>query len=223
MHEKLNKGLQCGLIGNALFVLFAIVTFIYYETDGTSKILEILAYTCEFGGFGVMLFSSYFLIISLRDRKLLKIGYTLYTVMEAFLMYCELNTFDVVSFYKPYSLPLAIVHAIISAAVCFTFLTLDPYEAPLEFVIIVCVGLILGGMFGNIIGIRIYFSILVNAITFTAMFAMIIRLVKREQINIECHGDQARVMEYSSVFFEDEKKDKKKPQIEKSEEDKGNQ
>ena len=54
------------------------------------------------------------------------------------------------------------------------------------------------------------------------MFAMIIRLVKREQINIECHGDQARVMEYSSVFFEDEKKDKKKPQIEKSEEDKGN-
>ena len=121
--------------------------------------------------------------------------------MEAFFMYCELNSFDVLSFYDPYSLPLAIVHSIVSAVICFAFLSLDPYKTNFEVVVIVCVGLILGGMFGNLMGIRLYFSILVNAVSFTALFVAIRYLMKREEIEIDCYGDRARVAVYKSTMF----------------------
>ena len=73
-----------------------------------------------------------------------------------------------------------------------------------EVVIIVCIGLIMGGMFGNLMGIRIYFSILVNAIAYSLMFGAIIYMLKKEIIEIDCYGDSARVAEYKSVFFEEE-------------------
>ena len=118
-------------------------------------------------------------------------------------MYCDLNSFEVMSFYDPYSMLLAIVHSVISAAVCFAFLYLDPYKTPFEVVVIICIGVILGGMFGNLLGIRIYFSILVNAIAFTGLFAAIKYMYGHDIIEIDCHGDQARVAEYKSGFFDD--------------------
>ena len=36
------------------------------------------------------------------------------------------------------------------------------------------------------------------------MYAAIIRLMKKETIEIDCYGDSARVAEYKSVFFEEE-------------------
>ena len=59
----------------------------------------------------------------------------------------------------------------------------------------------LGGMFGNIMGIRVYFSIMSNAVGFSILFAAIRYLLKREEIEIDCHGDNARVNEYSSSTF----------------------
>ena len=86
---------------------------------------------------------------------------------------------------------------------CFSFIQLDPNRSKLEVVVIVCTGIMLGGMFGNIMGIRVYFSIISNAVGFTLLFAAIRYLLKREEIEIDCHGDNARVSEYnSSTFFE---------------------
>ena len=59
------------------------------------------------------------------------------------------------------------------------------------------------GMLGNIMGIRIYFSILVNAFAFSLLFAGIRFLTKREEIDIDVYGDRATVTEYSSDFFKD--------------------
>ena len=208
MHERLNRGLTFGLIGNALFIAFAFITLVlFYRTEGTSKILEVLAYACDISGFFFLMFGNYLIITAIRGRLLFKIGFTLYIIMEALMMVLELNSFEVSSFYKPYSLALAIFHSLISAAVCFSFLYLDPYKTSLEVTIIICVGLILGGMFGNIIGIRLYFSVLANAIAYTGLFAAIIRMRKREIIEIDCYGDSARVAEYKSVVYEEETDD----------------
>lgn len=204
MHEKLSRGLTYGLIGNILFVLFGIVCFIYYSCyeSGSmlSRTLEVIAYCLEACGFLCIVLAILDINRTVRMRPWLKFGYPVYIAMELILMIMELNSayFD---FYKPYSLLLAIIHAVFSAVICFTFLSLDPGKTCLEVTVTICLGVILGGMLGNILGIRIYFSILVNAVSFTGLFAAIKWLLSREMIEIDCHGDKARVQEYKSTFF----------------------
>lgn len=207
MHKQLNIGLNLGLIGNALFLAFAVTCAFYYliydPNSAFVKFLEITAYTFEFSGFIALIVSDILISRTTRMRIWLKIAFTFYIIMEAFMMYCELNAFQVRGFYDPYSFALAIAHSIVSAVVCLLFLSLDPYKVNFEVVVIVCVGLILGGMFGNLMGIRIYFSIFVNAVAFTILFGAIKYLQKREEIEIDCHGDNAKVTEYSQKdFFE---------------------
>ena len=207
MHKQLNIGLNLGLVGNALFIGFASVCAVYYliyDPESTlTRVVEIIAYALEFGGFLTLIAADVLIARTTRMRKWMKIGFTFYIIMEAFMMFCELDPFRVESFYDPYSFALAIVHSIISAAVCLSFLSLDPYKAKFETVVIVCVGMMLGGMFGNLMGIRIYFSIFVNAVAFTVLFGAIKFLQKREEIEIDCHGDKAKVTEYSQKdFFE---------------------
>lgn len=206
MHRKLNLGLNLGLIGNILFIIFSAICYVYYlifdPESGFVKFLEILAYICEFSGFGTLIASDILIIKTARMRNWLKICFSLYIVIEAVMMTLELNSYKV-NFYKPYSLLLAIVHSVFSAAVCFSFLTLDPDKKPYEIISIICIGIMLGGMFGNIIGIRIYFSIFTNAVAFTILFSSIKYMMKREIIEIDCYGDRARVAEYRSTFFEE--------------------
>lgn len=215
MHKKLSLALTLGLIGNALFILFALLAYTYYRVyDPDSKsvvILEHITYTSLMSGFFCLAASALLLWITLRMRTVLKAGFSIYIIMEAVLMYLELNSFRYMSFYEPYSLKLAIAHSILSAAVCFLFVYLDPYKMPFEIMIILCIGLILGGMFGNIMGIRIYFSILVNAISFAILFFGIKVMIKREIIEIDCYGDIARVAEYRSVFFEEDADEEDEP------------
>lgn len=207
MQGRLSKGIFCGFIGNALFILFALVTFIFYKIFFTApeslvKSLEILAYAVEICGFAVLAVSDYLICTAVRMRKWFKIGFSAYILMEAALMILELNYYDFSSFYDPYSFALAIVHSIISAAVCFTFISLDPYKTKLEVIVIICIGIILGGMFGNLLGMRVYFSILVNAVSFTILFASVMYMRKKEIIEIDCHGDKARVAEYKGLLEE---------------------
>lgn len=206
MHKKLNTGLNLGLIGNALFIAFSAVCFVYYliydPEKKISKFLEITAYVCEFSGFGVLILSDILIIKTARMRDWLKIAFSVYIVTEAVMMTLELNSYRI-EFYKPYSLLLAILHSIFSASVCFSFLTLDPDKKAYEIVTIICIGIILGGMLGNVMGIRIYFSIFTNAIAFTLLFGAIKFMLKRETIEIDCYGDRARVAEYKSTFFEE--------------------
>ena len=206
MHKKLHTGLNLGLIGNALFIIFSAVCFVYYlifNPESTfSKVLEITAYVCEFSGFGILIISDILIIKTARMRDWLKIAFSVYIITEAVMMMLELNSYRI-DFYKPYSLPLAILHSVFSAVVCFSFLTLDPDKKIYEIIVIICIGIILGGMLGNVMGIRIYFSIFTNAIAFTVLFASIKFMLKREAIEIDCYGDRARVAEYKSTFFEE--------------------
>ncbi len=207
MHERLKFGVKLALIGNALFIAFGLVCLFYYKTYNSestfSKILEILAYLCEISGFLTLAYSDYLISTSIRDRFWLKLGFSVYIVLEAVMMIFELNSYHL-DFYKPYSLGLAIFHALISAAVCFSFLLFDMHNSKYEAVIIICTGIIFGGMLGNIIGVRIYFSIIVNAISFTFLFFKTQKMLENEDIEIDCHGDPAHVATYSSNdFFKD--------------------
>lgn len=206
MHEKLNRGLTFSLLGNILFVLFGLVCFIFnktYKVDSLlSNTLEGIAYTVEVAGFVFFIIGILLIIRTTRMRVLMKTALSVYTVTEAVMMILELNSFRL-SWYVPSSLLLAIVHSIFSAAVCFSLLSLDPYKNKFEVVTIICIGVILGGMFGNLLGIRIYFSIIVNAVAFSVMFGFIKVYLKNEEIEIDCYGDRARVAEYKSEFFEE--------------------
>ncbi|HOR22489.1 MAG TPA: hypothetical protein PLY43_07170, partial [Ruminococcus sp.] len=130
MRERLNKGLSLGFLGNVFFVMFGFICYIYYLTydpdSAVSKAIEMIAYVVEFSGFGMLIFSDYLISVAVRMRKLMKIAYTAYIVVEVVLMIIELNSFTFRSFYDPYSVVLAIIHAVFSGLVCLSFLQLDP-------------------------------------------------------------------------------------------------
>ena len=208
--EKLTKGIFFGLIGNMLFVAFGLICLFYYYTyvNGSvfSKIIEILAYCTEFMGFGLLLYADWLLIKSIRLRRLLKVSFSAYIFLEAMMMILELNAYKIDA-YEPYSLALAIAHAVVSGMVCFSFLQLDPDNVKWEVAIGACFTLIIAGMLGNILGIRIYFSIITNAVGFSVLFAAMKFLRDRDQIEIDCYGDRANPMEFSSSTLFDEMKD----------------
>lgn len=199
--EKLTKGIFFGLIGNLLFVAFGLICLFYYYTYSNeslfSKIIEILAYCTEFMGFGLLLYADWLFIKSIRLRRLLKISFSSYIFFEAVMMILELNAYKIEA-YEPYSLALAIVHAVISGMVCFSFLQLDPDNVKWEVAIGACFTLIIAGMLGNILGVRVYFSIITNAVGFSVLFAALKFFRDREQIEIDCRGDRANVSEFSS-------------------------
>lgn len=207
MQEKLTKGIFFGLVGNILFVAFGLICLLYYYTYNAesifSKIIEFIAYCTEFMGFGLLIYADYLLIASLRLRRMLKVCFSAYIVLESVMMFLELNAYNF-TFYQPYSLTLAIVHAVVSAAACFAFLQLDPDNTKYEVAIITCIALILAGMLGNILGIRVYFSIMASALGFVVLFGAIHYLRSREEIEIDCYGDRANVAVFnSSTLFND--------------------
>lgn len=210
MQEKLDKGLFFGLIGNALFVAFGVICYIFYLTykDNSffSRVLEAIAYCTEFLGFGLLIYADYLLAASLRLRNLLKISFTAYIVLEAVIMALELNSYRI-EFYKPYSMAIAIVHAVISGAACLAFLQLDPDNPKFELTIVISIAMVFCGMLGVVLGIRAYFGVLINALSFAVLFALIRFLRSREEIEIDCNGDQARVAEYTSSMFADDDSD----------------
>lgn len=199
--EKLTKGIFFGLIGNLLFVAFGLICLFYYYTYSNeslfSKIIEILAYCTEFMGFGLLLYADWLFIKSIRLRRLLKISFSSYIFFEAVMMILELNAYKIEA-YEPYSLALAIAHAVISGMVCFSFLQLDPDNVKWEVAIGACFTLIIAGMLGNILGVRVYFSIITSAVGFSVLFAALKFFRDREQIEIDCRGDRANVSEFSS-------------------------
>ena len=206
MHERLNFGLKLSLIGNILFIAFGIVCFIFYLTYSSDSILTsflcFIAYTIEIGGFAVLAMGDWLMASSMRFRTTLKIAWPFYICLEAVMMILELNSYNI-KMYKPYSLPLAIAHSVISGLVCLTFLQLEKDNKKLELRIIICICIMFAGMLGNILGIRVYFSIIINAVAFAILFQSVRTLVKHGDIEIDCHGDRARVAEYKSEFVDD--------------------
>ncbi len=211
--EKLTKGIFFGLIGNLLFIGFGLVCLLFYATykDGSffSRLLEAAAYSIEFLGFGFLIYADWLLIKSVRMRDLLKISFTAYIFLEAIMMILELNSGKIAA-YEPYSLALAMVHATVSGLACFAFLQLDPDNVKWEVAICACFTLIVAGMLGNILGIRIYFSIITNAIGFAVLFGAMKFFRDREEINIDCYGDRASEAVFSSSTIFDSGKSEPK-------------
>jgi phosphotransferase system glucose/maltose/N-acetylglucosamine-specific IIC component len=118
------------------------------------------------------------------------------------MMIMELNSYRL-SFYAPYSLLLAMVHSAFSGLTCLTFLQLDPNKKKLELFTIISIAIMFCGMLGNIIGLRIYFSIMINSVAFSVMYFSVRWLIKREDIEVDCHGDKARVAEFTSKIVDD--------------------
>lgn len=206
--EKLTKGILFGLIGNLLFVAFGLMCLLYYRTYNYesffSKFIEAVAYAVEFAAFGLLLYADWLLIKSIRLRRLLKISFTLYIFLEVIMMILELNAHNIES-YKPYSLSLAIIHAVVSGFAAFAFLQLDPDNVRWEISIGACFTLIIAGMIGNLFGVRVYFSIITNAVGFSILFAMMKFFRDRSQLEIDCYGDRASEMVFSgSTIFDDE-------------------
>jgi len=211
--EKLTKGIFFGLVGNLLFVAFGLICLFYYYTYASesifSKVIEVIAYCTEFMGFGLLLYSDWLLIKSIRLRRLLKVSFSVYIVLEAVMMILELNAYRIEA-YEPYSLALAMIHAVVSGMVCFAFLQLDPDNVKWEVAIGACFTLIIAGMLGNILGVRIYFSIITNAVGFSVLFAAMKFFRDRGQIEIDCYGDRANAAEFSSSTLFAEMKDDEK-------------
>ena len=209
--EKLTKGIFFGLIGNLLFVAFGLICLLYYKTYNYtsfhSRFLEVAAYSAEFMGFGLLLYSDWLFVKSIRFRRLLKVSFTIYIFLEAIMMILEINAYKIEG-YEPYSLPLAMAHAVVSGLVAFSFLQLDPENVRWEFSIGLCFTMIVAGMLGNILGVRVYFSIITNAVGFAILFAMMKFFRDRDQIEIDCYGDKANEMQFTGSTLFNEADDK---------------
>lgn len=209
MQAKLSRAITLGIIGNGLFILFLLVSLLYnrlFTSDinsGLLKLIEVTAYIIEVSGFAVLVMADYFICSAVKMCKLPKVTFSLYLAMEALFMFCELNGYLVRNFYAPYSLGLYIIHVLASAAVCFTFVYFDPYKSKFELLIIGSIVIILAGLFGNYMGVRIYFSIIANALAYIVLFTGMKIMLKREIIEIECHGDRTNEVKYKSGFFEE--------------------
>lgn len=213
-HEKLTKGIMFGLIGNLLFVAFGIVALFYYHTYHVgsifSKIIEVFAYCIEFMGFGLLIYADWLLIKSIRLRRLLKFSFSAYIFLEAAMMILELNSYKVEA-YEPFSLAVAMSHAVASGLACFAFLQLDPDNVKWEISVGACFTLILAGMFGCLFGERVYFSIITNAVGFSVLFGAMKFFREREEIEIDCYGDRANEAVFSSsTLFGEEDNDETK-------------
>lgn len=208
--ENLKKGIYFGMIGNILFVAFGLLCLLYYYTyvprSVISKILEMLAYGTELVGFGLLIYADYLLIVSIRLRRLLKVSFSAYIFLEALVMVLELN-WSRLPFYQPYSLWIAIVHSVISGACCFAFLQLDAENTKFEVIVSACIVAIFAGMLGNILGIRVYFSVMINAVSFAFLFGGTRFLLEREDISIDCIGDRANEAVFSSSTLFSDKAD----------------
>ena len=206
MQERFRFSIKLCMIGNLLFVAFGLVCAIFYKTyeprSALSGFLEFVAYLVEASGFGTLVFADYVIFTSVRDRNIMKISFSLYILLEGIMMFLELNSYKF-EFYKPYSLLLAITHSTLSALVCLSFLQFEPDNKKYEPIIIACSAIIFCGMFGSIMHIRIYFSIIVNAAAFAILFYMTQRLLEKEELSVDCHGDRATVTEYPNSFFKD--------------------
>jgi hypothetical protein len=206
MHPKLKRCFQFGQYANILFLLFALICVIYYWLISRYSLtlipLEIAAYTVETGGFVMMLLSLMNFWKIVRHRYIMKSAMLIYLVVEVVIMIMDFNA-DRIPFYESSSMALNIAHSIFSAAICFTYLALEPKNTYLEVAIVIAITIILSGMFGIIFGMHVYVCLFANSIAYVFFFSMLRFLHSQERIMIDCHGDRAREYKFKSSFFDE--------------------
>ncbi len=206
MHPKLKKCFQLGQYANLLFLLFAMVCAVYYWLISRHGIeivaLEIAAYTIETGGFVCMLLSLLHFCRIVRHRYLMKTAMVVYLIVEVTIMIMDFNA-EHIPFYESNSMALNIGHSIFSAATCFSYLALQKKNTALQVAIVVTVTIILSGMFGTIYQWPVYISLFANSVAYVVLFSILRFLLSQERLEIDCHGDRARVQTYTSTFFDE--------------------
>lgn len=206
MHPNLKRCFSCGQYGNILFLLFALLAWLYYWSISRNGVeivaLEIAAYTVEVGGFVFMLFSLLNFHRIVRHRMLMKTAMLVYIIVEAVIMIIDFN-YEKFPFWHANAMWLNIGHSIFSGAICFTYLALEPKNTGLEVAIIISEVIILAGMFGTVFHFPVYVTLLCNALAYVVFFSILRFLVAQERIMIDCHGDRARETKYRSDFFDD--------------------
>lgn len=206
MHPRLKKCFHFGQYANILFLVFAAICALYYWLIERHHIellpLEIAAYAVETGGFVLMLFSLINFWKIVRHRYIMKAAMLIYLVVEVTIMILDFNA-EHIPFYQSHSMVYNIVHSIFSAAICFTYLALEPKNTALEVSVVIAVTIILSGMCGTIFGLHVYISLFANSVAYVFFFSMLRFLHSQERLLVDCHGDRARVQEYKSSFFDD--------------------
>lgn len=203
---NIKRTVLLGLLANISFVVFIIICMIYYaynrRTGEICYVVDAVAYIVEAIGFILMFVSIFGQINILRERKLYKISMAVYWIIELSIMIFDFNLLDTDEFYNPTSKVLIIGHCVFSVLVCLTSLTLDLRKTCLEVCTGVAAVIIMLGMVSIIYDVRLYASVLINAIAYIFLNAAILEMLRRESIEIDCHGDKARVAEFSSSFFD---------------------
>ena len=198
--------MKMGRMANILFIIFIIVSVLYYYTlgkEGKGFIpFEVFAFSIE--GIAFMLFTicAVWLDRLVRARGIMKGLLIAYIAVEVGLMLLEFGVFPSIR-YVGLSVPLIIAHVIFSAGVSLSLLMLDPQNKKLQTIVIVTTAVILAGMLTCAAGYRVYASILVNAIAYIIFFTAMVRELALEELDIDCYGDQAKVSEISSTMFAD--------------------
>ncbi|MBR6618325.1 MAG: hypothetical protein IKL00_10710, partial [Oscillospiraceae bacterium] len=125
--------------------MFAFVSVLYYWLIKRHNIevvaLEIAAYTIETGGFVLMLLSLINFWKIVRHRYIMKAAMLIYLITEVVIMIMDFNA-ERLEFYQSNSMALNIGHSIFSAAICFTYLSLEPKNTALEVSIVVTITII---------------------------------------------------------------------------------
>ncbi len=195
-----------GLIANACFVLFIIVTMLYYRNYlSTGKIriwVETIAYSCEVIGFILMSANVIGYISKLRSAILMKIAMSVYFIVEFVIMIMDLNIIDAGEFYTPASKVLIITHCVFSAFVGMTYILLDSSSKQLQASVIISCFIMLTAVFSIVFNVRVYASVLINSIAYIVLFALILFFYKRERIYVDCYEEDGN--DYTdSTFFSD--------------------
>ncbi len=197
------------LASNILFVLFIIVTMVYYayylKTGNIVRVVEFIAYTMEVGGFILMLASIMGYISKLRGRLLLKIGMSVYFVVEFIIMILDFNVIDAKDFYSPTSKILIISHCVFSAAVALLYMGLEKNRLCLQISVAVTAVIMMLGVFSIVYNVRVYASVLINCIAYIIMYSLILTFHGRQLLEVDCYGDSEKLYDDSGFFIDDHK------------------
>jgi len=195
-----------GIYSNIMFILFIIICLFYYDIYGNSGIastpFEIIAFTVETLGFILMAISIFGIILIVRQRMIMKILMAIYLVVEVVIMFADFGFLSPGNWYNGYSKVLIILHAIFSATVCLSYMSLDYKKIPFQIIVGIASCIMLAGMFCIIFNIRIYASVLTNSVAYLFLYVAMIIQLNLEILQVDCYGDKANVVEYKSSFFD---------------------
>ena len=198
--------MKMGRLANILFIVFIVISVIYYYSlakYGKYFIpFEIVAFSIETLAFVLFTVCAVWLDRLVRARGIMKGLLIAYIAVEVVLM---LNEFGLIPYASPIgkSTAFIIAHVLFSAGVSLSLLMLDSQNTHLQRIVMITTAIILFGMMTAVAGYRVYASILVNAGAYIVFFSAMIRQLAMEELDIDCYGDQASVAELSSTMFAD--------------------